>query len=122
MHVYYYKKKKNLNVLDSWHIYCFIVHSVCLFLSLLLKKKKKKTECLGFLAYLLFYCTFCISISFFIKKKTNCPGFLAYWHIYCFIVHFACLFFSLLKKTDCLGFLAYLLFYCIFCMSTSFFI
>ena len=43
-----------MNVLDSWHIYCFIVYSACLFLSLL---KKKKTECLGFLAYLLFYCT-----------------------------------------------------------------
>ena len=83
MHVYYYKKKKNLNVLDSWHIYCFIVHSVCLFLSLLLKKKKKKTECLGFLAYLLFYCTFCISISFFIKKKLIV---LDSWHIGIFIV------------------------------------
>ena len=69
MHVYYYKKKKNLNVLDSWHIYCFIVHSVCLFLSLLLKKKK--------------------------KKKLNV---LDSWHIYCFIVHFAYLFLSLLKK------------------------
>ena len=31
--------------------------------------KKKKFECLGFLAYLLFYCTFCMSISFFIIKK-----------------------------------------------------
>ena len=27
---------------------------------------KTKTKCLGFLAYLLFYCTFCMSISFFI--------------------------------------------------------
>ena len=45
------RKKKKLNVLDSWHIYCFIVYPACLFLSLL-----KKTECLEFLAYLLFYC------------------------------------------------------------------
>ena len=43
----------------------------------------KKTECLGFLAYLLFYCTLCMSTSFFIKKKTKCLEFLAYLLFYC---------------------------------------
>ena len=44
---------------------------------------KKKIECLEFLAYLLFYCTFCMSTSFFIKKKTKCLEFLAYLLFYC---------------------------------------
>ena len=57
-----------MNVLDSWHIYCFIVHSICLLLSLL--KTKKKTKCLGFSAYLLFYCTrdFYVFFSFFVCR------------------------------------------------------
>ena len=49
-----------MNVLDSWHIYCFILHSACLLLSLL-----KKPKCLGFLAYLLFYCTSDFYVFFF---------------------------------------------------------
>ena len=64
LHVYFFLYLKKLNVLDSWHIYCFIVHFAYLFLSLL-----KKTNCPGFLAYLLFYCIFCMSTSFFIFKK-----------------------------------------------------
>ena len=57
------------------NVYFFIYlkkNSTCLFLSLLKKYNKKikiKIECLGFLAYLLFYYTFCMFISFFIEKK-----------------------------------------------------
>ena len=64
---------KKLNVLDSWHIYYFIVHSICLLLSLLKKQnktKQNKTKCLGFSAYLLFYCTrdFYVFFSFFVCR------------------------------------------------------
>ena len=54
--------------------------------------KKKETECLGFLAYLFFYCTFCMSTSFFIKKKKKL-NVLDSWHIYCFIIQVTFMFF-----------------------------
>ena len=58
------------------------------------KNKKKNTECLGFLAYLLFYCIFYMSISFFIiKKKKEKMNVLNSWHIYCFIVQETFMFF-----------------------------
>ena len=49
----------------------FIKKKVSMSISFFIKKKKKKKKliCLEFLAYLLFYCTFCMSISFFIKNK-----------------------------------------------------
>ena len=79
-----------MNVLDSWHIYCFIVHFAYLFLSLL-----KKTNCPGFLAYLLFYCIFCMSTSFFILKKKKWMSWilgifivLLYKWIFFFFFHF----------------------------------
>ena len=43
LHVYFFLYLKKLNVLDSWHINCFIVHS----------------------AYLLFYCTSDFYVFFF---------------------------------------------------------
>ena len=76
----------------------FVILKKWLSISLFIKKNsacllllKKKTECLGFLAYLLFYCTFCMSTSFFIKKNLNA---LDSWHIYCFIIQVTFMFFS----------------------------
>ena len=71
---------KEFEKLDGGMTIIFYIKKIWLSISLFIKKnpacllllkKKKKTKYLGFLAYLLFYCTFCMSTSFFIKKIKN---------------------------------------------------